>query len=63
MLTDVPFEMYAIQAADVAEAVAWLDTVDPSVAVPEIRLHAVTRGPAARAPVVPLEVERRAAKQ
>ena len=31
MLQDVPFEMYAIRPADVAEAVAWLDTVDPSV--------------------------------
>ena len=62
MLQDVPFEMYAIRAADVAEAVAWLDTVDPSVDLPEIRLHAITRGPAAREPVVPLEVDRRAAK-
>jgi NAD(P)-dependent dehydrogenase (short-subunit alcohol dehydrogenase family) len=61
MLTDVPFEMYAIRAADVAQAVAWLDTVDPSVEVPEIRLHAVTRGPSARAPVVPSEAERRGA--
>jgi len=42
--------------------VAWLDTVDPSVDLPEIRLHAITRGPSAREPVVPLEVERRAAK-
>ncbi len=47
MLQDVPFEMYAIRAADVAEAVAWLDTVDPSVDLPEIRLHAITRGPSA----------------
>ena len=62
MLQDVPFEMYAIRAADVADAVAWLDTLDPSVDLPEIRLHAVTRGPSARPPVVPLEVERRAAK-
>ena len=62
MLQDVPFEMYAIRAADVAEAVAWLDTLDPSLDLPEIRLHAVTRGPSARAPVVPLEVERRTAK-
>jgi NADP-dependent 3-hydroxy acid dehydrogenase YdfG len=62
MLQDVPFEMYAIRAADVAEAVAWLDTLDPSVVVPEIRLHAITRGPSARAPVVPVEVERRGAK-
>ena len=50
MLQDVPFEMYAIRAADVADAVAWLDTLDPSVDLPEIRLHAITRGPHARAP-------------
>lgn len=61
MLQDVPFEMWAIRAADVAEAVAWLDTVDPSVEVPEVRLHAITRGPNARDPVLPLEAERRAA--
>jgi NAD(P)-dependent dehydrogenase (short-subunit alcohol dehydrogenase family) len=59
MLTDVPFEMYAIRATDVADAVAWLDTLDPSVDLPEIRLNAVTRGPSARKPVVPLEVQRR----
>ena len=52
----------AIQISDVAAAVAWLDTVDPSVDLPEIRLHAVTRGPSARAPIVPLGVERRAAR-
>ncbi|GFG51347.1 oxidoreductase [Mycolicibacterium agri] len=61
MLTDVPFEMYAIRAADVAEAVAWLDTLDPSVDLPEIRLHAITRGPSARPPVAPLGAQRRAA--
>ena len=55
--------MYAIRATDVADAVAWLDTLDPSVDLPEIRLHAITRGPNARAPVVPLEAERRTAKQ
>ncbi|MDM4139145.1 MULTISPECIES: SDR family oxidoreductase [Mycobacterium] len=59
MLQDVPFEMYAIQVADVAEAVAWLDTVDPSVDLPEIRLSAVERGPFARPPVVPTEARRR----
>jgi NAD(P)-dependent dehydrogenase (short-subunit alcohol dehydrogenase family) len=63
MLQDVPFEMYAIQAIDVAAAVAWLDTVDPSVDLPEIRLNAVTRGPWAREPVVPIEVERRAGNE
>src|SRR5581483_4249651 len=62
MLQDVPFEMYAIRAADVAEAVAWLDTVDPSVDLPEIIMTAITRGPWAREPVVPIEVERRAAR-
>lgn len=60
MLQDVPFEMYAIQVSDVAEAVAWLDTVDPSVDLPEIRLNAVRRGPFAREPVVPTEARRRA---
>jgi NAD(P)-dependent dehydrogenase (short-subunit alcohol dehydrogenase family) len=60
MLQDVPFEMYAIRANDVAEAVAWLDTVHPSVDLPEIRLHAVRRGPFAPEPVVPIEAQRRA---
>ena len=60
MLQDVPFEMYAIQVSDVAEAVAWLDTVDPSVDLPEIRLSAVRRGPFARPPIVPTEARRRA---
>ena len=59
MLQDVPFEMYAIQVSDVAEAVAWLDTVDPSVDLPEIRLSAVHRGPFARPPVEPTEARRR----
>jgi NAD(P)-dependent dehydrogenase (short-subunit alcohol dehydrogenase family) len=63
MLQDVPFEMHAIQVSDVAEAVAWLDTVDPSVDLPEIRLSAVRRGPFAREPVVPDEVRRRATQQ
>lgn len=60
MLQDVPFEMYAIQVSDIAAAVAWLDTVDPSVELPEIRLSAVQRGPYARPPVVPTEARQRA---
>jgi NAD(P)-dependent dehydrogenase (short-subunit alcohol dehydrogenase family) len=63
MLQDVPFEMYAIQVSDVAAAVAWLDTVDPSVDLPEIRLSAVQRGPFARPPIVPTEARRRRATQ
>ena len=63
MLQDVPFEMYAIQVSDVAEAVAWLDTVDSSVDLPEIRMDAVRRGPFAREPIVPTEARRRAAQR
>ena len=59
MLQDVPFEMFAIRVSDVAEAVAWLDTVDPSVDLPEIRLSAVHRGPFARPPIEPTEARRR----
>jgi NAD(P)-dependent dehydrogenase (short-subunit alcohol dehydrogenase family) len=62
MLQDVPFEMHAIQVSDVAEAVAWLDTLDPSVDLPEIRLQAVRRGPFAREPIVPTGARRRAAQ-
>jgi NAD(P)-dependent dehydrogenase (short-subunit alcohol dehydrogenase family) len=62
MLQDVPFEMHAVTVGDVAEAVAWLDTVAGSVDLPEIRLNAITRGPSARPPVVPREVRRRAAE-
>jgi NADP-dependent 3-hydroxy acid dehydrogenase YdfG len=63
MLQDVPFEMHAIRAADVAEAVAWLDTVDSSVDLFEIRLEAVKRGPFARDPIVPTEARRRATQR
>lgn len=63
MLEDVPFEMYAIRARDVADAVAWLDTLDSSVDLPEIRLNAITRGPAAREPVVPLKVHQRVTQE
>lgn len=59
MLHDVPFEMHAIRASDVADAVAWLDGLDPSVDLPEIELRAVTRGPNSRAPIVPTEARRR----
>lgn len=62
MLQDVPFEMNAVRVSDVTDAVAWLDSVHPSVDLPEIQLSAVTRGPWARPPVVPSEVKRRAAK-
>ncbi len=62
MLQDVPFEMHAISAPDVAETVAWLDTLNASVELLEIRLSAVRRGPFAREPIVPAEARRRAAR-
>ncbi len=60
MLQSVPFEMHAIDGSDVAQAVAWLDTLDSSVDLPEIRLQAVRRGPFAREPIMPAEARRRA---
>lgn len=63
MLQDVPFEMHAIGVSDVAQTVAWLDTLDSSVDLPEIRLDAVKRGPFAREPIVPAEARRRAAQR
>jgi NAD(P)-dependent dehydrogenase (short-subunit alcohol dehydrogenase family) len=59
MLQNVPFEMHAVLPADIADAVAYLDSLPPSVDVPEIRMGAITRGPYARPPIVPVEVERR----
>ena len=56
----VPERVAKHQVADVAETVAWLDTVDSSVDLPEIRLDAVKRGPFAREPIVPTEARRRA---
>lgn len=53
MLRDVPFEMLTLGADDVAETVAWLDTIDPSVDLPEVCLNAVRRGPYARPPLQP----------
>ena len=53
MLDDVHFPMHALDAQQVADAVVWLDTLDPSVVLPEIELRAVTTGPFAPEPFVP----------
>lgn len=53
MLDDVRFPMLALDAEDVARAVVWLDTLSPSVALPELVLSAVEQGPFAPAPFVP----------
>jgi NADP-dependent 3-hydroxy acid dehydrogenase YdfG len=53
MLDTVTFEMFAIQAADVAATVVYLDSLDPRVVLPRIELRAVESGPLAPAPLLP----------
>jgi NAD(P)-dependent dehydrogenase (short-subunit alcohol dehydrogenase family) len=45
MLDEVRFPMYALDAEHVAEVIVWLDTLDPSVVLPELELRATTTGP------------------
>jgi NAD(P)-dependent dehydrogenase (short-subunit alcohol dehydrogenase family) len=54
MLVAVTFEMYVMQATDVADAVAFLDGLDPRVVLPRIDLRAVDSGPLAPPPLLPL---------
>ena len=53
MLDDVHFPMLALDVDDVARAVVWLDTLAPDVALPELVLSSVERGPFAPEPFVP----------
>jgi NAD(P)-dependent dehydrogenase (short-subunit alcohol dehydrogenase family) len=53
MLEKVTFPMHTLQAKDVADAVVFLDGLDPSVVVPEILIRAADEGPLAPAPVLP----------
>jgi NAD(P)-dependent dehydrogenase (short-subunit alcohol dehydrogenase family) len=53
MLDDVHFPMHALAVGQVADAVVWLDTLDPSVVLPEIELRAVNVGPFAPELFVP----------
>ena len=53
MLDDVHFPMHALAAEQVAEAVLWLESLEPSVVLPEIELRAVTVGPFAPELFVP----------
>lgn len=59
MLDDVTFPMHALQAADVARAVAFLDSLDPSVVLPELFLRAHDDGPLAPEPMVPEGAKRK----
>ncbi|MGQ0432012.1 MAG: SDR family oxidoreductase [Microthrixaceae bacterium] len=53
MLDDVHFPMLALDVDDVAKAIAWLDTLAPSVSLPELAIGAVERGPFAPDVFVP----------
>ena len=53
MLDDVHFPMHALAVEQVTDAVLWLETLDPSVVMPEIELRAVTIGPFAPELFVP----------
>lgn len=53
MLDDVHFPMHALEVGQVADAVVWLDTLEPSVVLPELVLRSVTVGPFATDPFVP----------
>ena len=53
MLDDVHFPMRALDVDDVAKTVVWLDTLDPSVSLPEVAVSAVAQGPFAPEPFVP----------
>ena len=63
MLDDVTFEMYALQASDVADTVAFLDGLDPRVVMPQIELRAVDSGPLAPPPLLPPAAANRAPRQ
>jgi NAD(P)-dependent dehydrogenase (short-subunit alcohol dehydrogenase family) len=53
MLDRVTFPMHVLQSRDVAEVIAFLDRLDPSVVLPEIVLRAADEGPLASAPIMP----------
>jgi short-subunit dehydrogenase len=53
MLDDVHFPMRALQASDVADAIVWLESLPPSVVLPEIELNVAQQGPFAPDPIVP----------
>lgn len=53
MLDDVHFPMLALDVDDVARAIVWLDTLAPSVALPELVLRSVEQGPFAPDVFVP----------
>lgn len=63
MLDRVTFPMRTLRSSDVAEAIAFLDRLDPSVVLPEIVLRAADEGPLAPEPVIPEAARIKQARQ
>jgi NAD(P)-dependent dehydrogenase (short-subunit alcohol dehydrogenase family) len=53
MLDRVTFPMHVLRSRDVADVIAFLDRLDPSVVLPEIVLRAADEGPLASEPIMP----------
>jgi NAD(P)-dependent dehydrogenase (short-subunit alcohol dehydrogenase family) len=53
ILEEVSFEMVALQASDVVDAVLFLDGLHPRVVIPEIFMYANPEGPLAPPPLLP----------
>lgn len=51
MLVPAPYDVYALQPIDVAQAVAFLDGLHPRVVLPEIAMRVMDEGPLAPPPV------------
>ena len=56
MLEEVSFDMHAIQSTDVAEALVFLDTLNPRVVVGEIAMRAAAEGPLSVGTLIPGKV-------
>jgi NAD(P)-dependent dehydrogenase (short-subunit alcohol dehydrogenase family) len=61
MLEEVTFQMHALQAQDVADAVLYLEALDPRVVLPELAMRAASTGPLAPPPLVTAAVRKRQA--
>ena len=59
MLEDVTFPMHTLTSKDVADAVVFLDSLAPSVVLPELYLRAADEGPLAPEPVLPTAYQRK----
>jgi NAD(P)-dependent dehydrogenase (short-subunit alcohol dehydrogenase family) len=53
MLDRVTFPMHVLRPRDVADVIAFLDRLDPTVVLPEIVLRAAAEGPLASEPIMP----------